>query len=129
MKLQLKNKGVIMNCNTNHPSRTKLIAASLLSVSSLALMAMPVHAQQTVETEEAEDEEEKVIFVTGSRIAVDSTTSAASPIIVVDAEAIQTTGEADLATLLRDIPAVRPKVAGLNGPNSSAKFGARTAIE
>ncbi|MEM6856545.1 MAG: TonB-dependent receptor [Pseudomonadota bacterium] len=104
-----------MNYNTNMQRRAKLLTASLLSVSGLALMATPAAAQEA-----AEDEEEKVIVVTGSRIAIESPIEAPSPITVLDQETIQTNGEADLATLLRDIPALQGTLPGIDSVNQAA---------
>ena len=47
MKTQTRKKGVAMNYNVNPRTRRGLFSASLLSVSSLALMAAPAFAQDT----------------------------------------------------------------------------------
>jgi len=52
-----------------------------------------------------EDQIEEVV-VTGSRIARDSATSAASPISVIGGDGIRTAGQADLGELLRESPAL-----------------------
>ncbi|MEM9311567.1 MAG: TonB-dependent receptor [Pseudomonadota bacterium] len=101
-------------CNRSRSQRA-LFSASLLSVSGLALMATPALAQDA-----AEDEEDKVIVVTGSRIAIESPIEAPSPITVLDQETIQTNGEADLATLLRDIPALQGTLPGIDSVNQAA---------
>ncbi|NQX94825.1 MAG: hypothetical protein HRT64_07910, partial [Erythrobacter sp.] len=85
-----------MNYNVNPRTRRGLFSASLLSVSSLALMAAPAHAQEAG----SDEEEEQVIVVTGSRIALDSAVEAASPISTVSGEQIATGGDADIGTLL-----------------------------
>ncbi len=71
-----------MNYNTNNRKvRGKLIAASLLSVSGLALMASPAHAQEVTETEEEADKE--TIIVTGSRLNRDPNLGSPSPVVSV----------------------------------------------
>jgi iron complex outermembrane recepter protein len=99
-------------------SSVPALAAALL-VSALAPTALA--AQDSVADEEAAPEEpENAIIVTGSRIAVEAPIESASPITVVDAEAIQTSGEADLATLLRDIPALQGSLPGVDSVNQAA---------
>lgn len=56
-----------------------------------------------VETE-GEDQEVERTIVTGSRIASDSTLSAASPVVSLGGETIRTSGESDVAALLRESP-------------------------
>lgn len=111
-----QKKGVAMKSRTNPTSRPKLFAASLLSVSSVALMATPAIAQ---DAEVSEEDDAQPIVVTGSRIALDSPIEAASPIEVVTAERIQTSGEADLATLLRDVPALQASLPGIDSVNQT----------
>ncbi|MEM7687723.1 MAG: TonB-dependent receptor [Pseudomonadota bacterium] len=105
-----------MTYNTQRRTRKGLVAASLMSVSGLALMAAPAMAQD----QETEEEEDQVIVVTGSRIALESPTEAASPITIVGGEQIATNGEADLATLLRDIPALQGTLPGIDSINQAA---------
>lgn len=105
-----------MKYDVKSRSRAGLWSTSLLSVSSLALMASPALAQDA----ETEEDDDQVIVVTGSRIALESPTEAASPITIVGEEQIQTNGEADLATLLRDIPALQGTLPGIDSINQAA---------
>ncbi len=89
-------------------------AALLAAASSLPFAA---HAQDANLAAEADED---VIVVTGSRIGIDSALEAPSPIVVVEAEAVQTNGEADLATLLRDIPALNGTLPGIDSVNQAA---------
>lgn len=89
-------------------------AALLAAASSLPFAA---HAQ---EVEPVRAAKEKTIVVTGSRIGIDSALEAPSPIVVVEAEQVQTNGEADLATLLRDIPALNGTLPGIDSVNQAA---------
>ena len=74
------------------------------------------HAQDSV-VEEEDEEEVKAIVVTGSRIALDSALEAASPITVISGEAVQTSGQADVATLLRNVPALQGTLPGIDSVN------------
>lgn len=116
---QEHKKGLVMNSNITNKSKVRFAGASLLSVSALALMAAPAFAQASGATED-DASEGRPIVVTGSRIALESPIEAASPITIVDAEAIETNGEADLATLLRDIPALQGTLPGIDSVNQAA---------
>ncbi len=116
MKYTLENRG-----------RAKLLSASLLSVSGLALMATPLQAQVLPSTGEDEPKEEKRIVVTGSRIATDATTASASPVQVIDAEQFKRAGEIDLTQTLREIPALQGSdPANLDSAQGFALSGAST---
>ncbi len=52
------------------------------------------------------------VFVTGSRIATDSATSAAGPVLSIGAAEIETSGETDIAFLLRETPALNASLPG-----------------
>lgn len=69
----------------------------------------------------ADEGDDEVIVVTGSRIGIDAPIESVSPITVVDAETIETLGEADLATLLRDIPALQGTLPGIDSVNQAAQ--------
>ncbi len=78
----------------------KLIFTALVgSTSALALSASHAYAQEDTEPDE--------IVVTGSRIATDSASSAASPVQVIGAEGIKTSGQIDITDLLRESPALQ----------------------
>ncbi|MEO0417266.1 MAG: TonB-dependent receptor [Pseudomonadota bacterium] len=112
--------------NTSNPRR-RLMSAALLSASGLALMAAPALAQETITTDEAAPEEEKRIVVTGSRIAIDSTTALESPVQVIDAEQFKRAGEIDLTQTLREIPALQGSdPANLDSAQGFALTGAST---
>ncbi|MEO1729818.1 MAG: TonB-dependent receptor [Pseudomonadota bacterium] len=96
-----------MNYDTKSYGRARLLAASLLSASSIALMTVPAHAQDSITTEDEPAEEEERIVVTGSRIAVDSTTSLESPVQVITAEQFKQAGEIDITQTLRELPALQ----------------------
>jgi len=70
----------------------------------LLLLAAPgIAYAQDADTAEPENERE-VIVVTGSRLATDSTLQAASPVVALGGEDIRTSGEIDVAALLRESP-------------------------
>lgn len=98
------------------PSRSALSAALMFA----AFSATGAAAQDSAAEEPAAEEPVQSIVVTGSRIALDSPLSAASPITVVSAEAIQTSGQADIGTLLRNIPALQGTLPGIDSVNQAA---------
>lgn len=77
-------------------------------------------AEDAVVAEEPAEAPAEAIVVTGSRIALDGVTESASPITVVTSEAIQTSGQADLATQLRTIPALQGSLPGIDSVNQAA---------
>ena len=90
-------------------------------------MALPAYAQQAEpETvSEGEDEPEAVqqtVVVTGSRIATDSAITAPSPVLTIDSDDLITSGDVDIAAVLRDIPALQ----GSRPGSFSAVAGADT---
>ena len=93
------------------------LAAALL-VSGLAPSG--ASAQDSVAEDDPAAEDVRSIVVTGSRIALDAVTESTSPITVVTSEAIQTSGQADLATLLRTIPALQGSLPGIDSVNQAA---------
>ena len=95
-----------MNYNTNKRGRAKLLAATILSVSGVALMAAPVHAQEAGEAEESVDEEK--IIVTGTRLKRDPNLGSPSPIVAVQAEQLR--GGADVTEALRAVPALSSSI-------------------
>lgn len=68
----------------------------------------------------APDEPGEAIVVTGSRIALDAVTESTSPITVVSSEEIALSGQADLATQLRNIPALQGSLPGIDSVNQAA---------
>ncbi len=84
-------------------SRTAMLMA--------AASAMPfaAHAQTAPDSDTGADasDEENVIFVTGSRIATDSTTALPSPVQVITSEDFRDAGDVEIAQTLREIPALQ----------------------
>lgn len=92
----------------SHSSSSLPTLAAALLVSTLAPAALAAQDQESVADEETTTEEaESTIFVTGSRIAVDSTTALASPVSVVTIESLKRAGEIDISQSLREIPALQ----------------------
>lgn len=60
----------------------------------------------TAQAQGVSEEEEQVIVVTGSRIAVDPNTGSPAPITTVDAAELTQSGTADVVDVLREIPAL-----------------------
>lgn len=110
-----------------HSSSLPALAAALL-IAALA----PAQASAAEGTEEdaitAEDlaaeeaapgENAESIVVTGSRISIDATTESTSPITVVSAEDIALSGQPDLATQLRQVPALQGSLTGIDSVNQA----------
>jgi len=100
-----------MNFYPNIPFRTLLLTSSLLSVSSIALMSAPLHAQDLSVVDEnviGGEVDEKELVVTGSRLRRDPNLGSPSPIVTVEAEAIR--GSADVTEALREVPALSSSV-------------------
>jgi outer membrane receptor protein involved in Fe transport len=107
--------------------RARLLSASLLTVSGLALMTTPLQAQVLPSTGEEEPKEQERIVVTGSRIKVDAATESASPVQVINAEQFKRAGEIDLTQTLREIPALQGSdPANLDSAQGFALSGAST---
>ena len=93
----------------------KIWKASLLAAgtSLFALgLSLPAMAQETVDTTEDEESVQERVIITGSRIATDSTTTAASPVLSIGADELETSGETDIAFLLRETPALNASLPG-----------------
>lgn len=103
--------------NLSLQSSLPALAAALL-VSGFAPTA--ASAQDSVEADDAATDDAQPIVVTGSRIKLNAATESASPITVVTADQIQTSGEADIATLLRNIPALQGTLPGIDSVNQAA---------
>ena len=86
----------------------KLIRNTLLggTIFSSTLAAGAVAAAQD------DDDNDDVIVVTGSRIAVDSATSAVSPVVSIGGADVSTSGELDITALLRESPALQGSLPG-----------------
>ena len=78
--------------------KTRLIAST--SLFSMAITALSVTAT-------AQDAGEDEIIVTGSRIAVDSALTAPSPVQTVTLDAFKNSGDIEIASSLRNIPALQ----------------------
>ncbi|MEM1194032.1 MAG: TonB-dependent receptor [Pseudomonadota bacterium] len=85
-----------------HPKFIKVLTGT---VSAFALCASPFASAQ-------DTDDEDTIIVTGSRIATDATTSAASPVQVVGAADVATAGQIDITDLLRETPALQGSLPG-----------------
>ena len=96
------------------------ISGQALLLAAASTMPFTVLAQDQVTTAPDQEQEENRIVVTGSRIAIDSAVEAASPITVVNEDQIATSGEADLATELRNIPALQGTLPGIDSVNQAA---------
>jgi outer membrane receptor protein involved in Fe transport len=111
--------------------KLSLQSSSLPALAAALLIAgaMPAKASDAEDEITAEDlaaaeadpaEPGEAIVVTGSRIAIDATTESTSPITVVSAEEIALSGQADLATQLRQIPALQGSLPGIDSVNQVA---------
>ena len=100
-----------------HSSSLPAIAAALL-VAGLA--PAQASAQDSLAEEDPAAEPAEQIVVTGSRISVSAATESTSPITVIDAESIALSGQADLATQLRNIPALQGSLPGTDSVNQVA---------
>jgi len=89
-----------MNYNLNNTARKTCLTASLVSVSSLALMATPTLAQEAPPSVDEEVEQEAII-VTGSRLKRDPNLGSASPIVSIDSDELR--GGADVTETLREV--------------------------
>ncbi|MFM7379309.1 MAG: TonB-dependent receptor domain-containing protein [Erythrobacter sp.] len=100
------------------------LAAALLITGLAPAQASAAEGEVTAEdlaAAEVEPEEPgEAIVVTGSRIAIDATTESTSPITVVGSEDIALSGQADLATQLRNIPALQGSLPGIDSVNQAA---------
>lgn len=112
-------------------TKLSLQSSSLPALAAALLIAGVVPAQASAAEDEvtAEDlaaaeedpaEPGEAIVVTGSRIAIDSTIESTSPITVVTGDDILISGQADLATQLRNIPALQGSLPGIDSINQAA---------
>ncbi len=89
------------------PETTQTLKLRLLAGAALPL-ALALSGVSAVYAQEADEEEAQpqsdVITVTGSRLATDSTLQAPSPVVALGGEDIRTSGEIDVAALLRESP-------------------------
>jgi len=98
-----------------------LIAGLAPAQASAAEAAEDEITAEDLAAEEADPAEPgEAIVVTGSRIAIDATTESTSPITVVGADEIALSGQADLATQLRNIPALQGSLPGIDSVNQAA---------
>jgi outer membrane cobalamin receptor len=108
-----------------------LQSSSLCALAGAMLVAglapAQASAQDSVTDDVASEEPSDQIVVTGSRIAVDSTTALASPVQVVTIENLKRAGEIDIAQSLREIPALQGSdPAGLDSAQGFGLTGAST---
>ncbi|MEO1476406.1 MAG: hypothetical protein AAFS13_08480, partial [Pseudomonadota bacterium] len=99
--------------------RTSVRSLIFMGTASIALLSGgPAWAQtdEPVTVDSAGDDEDAAIqdriIVTGSRIATDAAVSAASPVLSVGIDEITTSGDVDLAFLLRETPALNASLPG-----------------
>ncbi len=101
-----------------------LMIAGLAPAQASAADGLAAEEEITAEVLAAEEvdpaEPGEAIVVTGSRIAIDATTESTSPITVVGSEDIALSGQADLATQLRTIPALQGSLPGIDSVNQAA---------
>ena len=90
-----------------------------LAAPAAAQQADPVTVGDTVEDDVSVQQR---VIVTGSRIATDSNLTAASPVLTVGGDDLQTSGQVDISSVLRDIPALQ----GSRPGSLSAVAGADT---
>ncbi|MEO0882432.1 MAG: TonB-dependent receptor [Pseudomonadota bacterium] len=112
-------------------SSKSIRALALSSSAAIAILGLGVSA--TAQTDEpvtvntVTDEDDVAvqdrIIVTGSRIATDSALTAPSPVQTVDAEQIISSGRIDVATILRDIPALQGSIPGSFSAQTVADTG------
>lgn len=106
--------------NIHHILKT---ASAPLALSA-AMVAVPVFAQGSDEPVQIADASDDVILVTGSRIAANPQVSSANPIVIVDAETIQRSGETNLTDLLAQTPALFNSVRNFDAAGSRPGIGA-----
>lgn len=80
--------------------KTQKLSASILALIMAGAFVAPVHAQDDVS-------EDDIIVITGSRIATDSALTAPSPVQTVTIDDFITSGDIDISTGLRNIPALQ----------------------
>jgi outer membrane receptor protein involved in Fe transport len=112
--------------------RTRGFRTSILAGASLAaLIAAPGFAQETTD-DAGEARAQDRIVVTGSRIARDPNLTGSTPVQSLDAEAIRSSGELNIADIVNDIPALISSltadnsVTGANSLNLRGLGGERT---
>ena len=110
----------------NTTPRKTFLALLATGVASAALFSSPVYAQETTAQASDKTEDEQTIVVTGSRI-VSPTLTSASPLQVVDAAAIQSTGASNLQDVLLQNPVFgTPSVSRTNSNFSTSGAGLAT---
>ncbi|WP_269521169.1 TonB-dependent receptor domain-containing protein [Alteromonas sp. BMJM2] len=103
-------------------SKRNNISVLAFAVSSaLAVSAGAVQAQEEAEVKEREVEK---VVVTGSRVAQDSSLSAASPVLAINAGDIKTSGQIDLGAMLRESPQLQASLPGSFSAFSGTPLGA-----
>lgn len=106
-----------------HSSSLPALAAALLIAGlapTQASAADEITAEDlALEKDPATGEKVEAIVVTGSRIAIDAATESTSPITVVGADDIALSGQPDLATQLRQIPALQGSLTGIDSVNQA----------
>lgn len=103
---------------TLQSSSLPALAAALL-VAGLAPATASAQDSVAEDDPAAEDKAEQIV-VTGSRIALDAATESTSPVTVIDAESIALSGQVDIATQLRNIPALQGSLPGADSVNQAA---------
>lgn len=78
-----------------------------------------VTAEDLAAEEAAPDEPVEAIVVTGSRIALSNVTEATSPVQVISAETLSQSGQADIASQLRQVAALQGSLTGIDSVNQA----------
>ncbi|MGF1545618.1 MAG: TonB-dependent receptor domain-containing protein [Parvularculaceae bacterium] len=89
-----------------------MIKRSRIAVGVRAAIACGASALALATAAQAQGDETDEIVVTGSRIAVNAATSAANPVAVIGGDEITTSGETDIAFLLRESPSLQGSLPG-----------------
>ena len=104
-------------------SKRRFLAGAAVGVSvPVLLLAQSALAQSQAQADETAGEEIEQIIVTGSRIKRTDLTSP-NPVTVVDSTQILASGETDISTLLREIPALHSSLPANQSDQNGAPSG------
>lgn len=128
-----------MKTNDAVIQKTRLLSGAAVAALSLSILATPAYAQDEIENCVDADGDgqcdnvlagtrtasasEGVITVTGSRIARNPEVAGANPVVTIDAESIQRSGETNLTEILKDTPALFNSEDSFDASGSEARFG------
>lgn len=108
-----------MNRKNTTARKGAFIRTTAMVSAALATTCLPAFAQP------AEEGEEEIV-VTGSRLAQDPSLSSASPVAMVGGEDIRTSGQIDVAVLLRESPSLQASLPGAFSAFNGTPLGAST---